>query len=89
MKGEGYAGVFSTTTAATFQDISIPTVTFNEVRINGINGSVKCSVDKKTERVTSITFANTDVMYLNVKVAFSVLEAKMNMVCEENFDVKY
>lgn len=88
-KGEGYAGVFNTTTASTFEDISIPTVTFNEVNINGVDGSIKCTIDKASERVTAITFSNTDIMYLNVKVAFSTMEAKMNMVQESNFTIEY
>lgn len=88
-KGEGYAGVFNTTTASTFDEISVPTVTFNDVKINGIDGSIKCTVDKASERVTAITFSNTDVMYLNVKVAFSTLEAKMNMVQESDFIIEY
>lgn len=88
-KGEGYAGVFNTTTASTFEDISVPGVTFNDVKINGIDGSIKCTVDKASERVTAITFSNTDVMYLNVKVAFSTLEAKMNLVQESDFVIKY
>lgn len=55
-KGEGYAGVFNTTTASTFEDISIPTVTFNEVKINGIDGSISATIDKATETVKDITF---------------------------------
>lgn len=88
-KGEGYAGVFNTTTASTFSDINIPTVTFNDVRINGINGSVSATVDKATSNITHITFRNTDVMYLNVKVAFSAMEAKMNLVQESDFTIVY
>lgn len=88
-KGEGYAGVFNTTTASTFEDISIPTVTFNEVKINGIDGSISATIDKATETVKDITFRNTDIMYLNVKVAFSTLEAKMNMVQESNYTITY
>lgn len=88
-KGEGYAGVFNTTSASTFDEISVPTVTFNDVKINGIDGSIKCTVDKASERVTAITFSNTDIMYLNVKVAFSSLEAKMNMVQESDFIIEY
>lgn len=88
-KGEGYAGVFNTTTASTFEDISIPTVTFNEVKINGIDGSISATIDKATETVKDITFRNTDKMYLNVKVAFSSLEAKMNMVQESNYTITY
>lgn len=88
-KGEGYAGVFNTTTASTFEDISIPTVTFNEVKINGIDGSISATIDKATETVKDITFRNTDIMYLNVKVAFSTLEAKMNLVQEANYTIIY
>lgn len=88
-KGEGYAGVFNTTTASTFEDISIPTVTFNEVKINGIDGSISATIDKATKTVKDITFRNTDIMYLNVKVAFSTLEAKMNLVQEANYIITY
>lgn len=88
-KGEGYAGVFNTVNASTFEDISIPTVTFNEVKINGIDGSISATIDKVTETVKDITFRNTDIMYLNVKVAFSTLEAKMNMVQESNYTITY
>ena len=88
-KGQGYAGVFNTVAASTFDEISIPTVTFEKVSINGINGSISCTIDKATQRVTDITFANTDVLDLNVKVAFSSLHAKMNLVCEDNYKITY
>lgn len=88
-KGQGYAGVFNTTTASTFTEINIPTVTFNQVDINGTDGSISCTIDKATKRVTEITFANTDIMKLNVKVAFSTVDAKMAMIQEENFTIQY
>lgn len=88
-KGEGYAGVFNTVAASTFNEISIPTVTFEKVSINGINGSIICTVDKETRRVNEITFANTDILDLNVKVAFSHLHAKMDLVSEDHFIIKY
>ena len=83
-KGQGYAGVFNTVSASTFDDINIPTVTFEKVSIRGINGSIKCTIDKETQRVTDITFENTDILDLSVKVAFSNLHAKMNLVAEDN-----
>ena len=72
-KGEGYAGVFNTTTASTFTEINIPTVTFNRVDVNGVNGSIACTVDKATQHVTEITFANTDILKLEVKVVVATL----------------
>ena len=63
-KGEGYAGVFNTVTASTFSDINIPTVTFQTVDVNGINGAIECIIDKNSGRVTEITFKNTDVLHL-------------------------
>ena len=88
-KGQGYAGVFNTVAASTFDEISIPTVTFEKVSINGVNGSVTCTIDKATQRVTDITFANTDILDLNVKVAFSSLHAKMDLVCEDHYKITY
>ena len=88
-KGQGYAGVFNTVAASTFEDINIPTVTFEKVSINGINGSITCTIDKETQRVTDITFANTDILDLNVKVAFSNLHAKMNLVAEDHYKISY
>lgn len=88
-KGQGYAGVFNTVAASTFDDINIPTVTFEKVNIKGINGKITCTVDKETQRITNITFANTDILDLDVKVAFSNLHAKMNLVCEDNYKITY
>ena len=88
-KGQGYAGVFNTVAASTFDDINIPTVTFEKVNISGINGKITCTVDKENQRVTDITFANTDILDLGVKVAFSNLNAKMNLVCEDNYKITY
>lgn len=88
-KGQGYAGVFNTVAASTFDDINIPTVTFEKVNINGINGKITCTVDKETQRVNDITFSNTDILDLGVKVAFSNLNAKMNLVCEDNYKITY
>ena len=88
-KGQGYAGVFNTVSASTFDDINIPTVTFEKVNIRGINGKITCTVDKETQRITDITFANTDILDLGVKVAFSNLNAKMNLVCEDNYKITY
>ena len=88
-KGQGYAGVFNTVTASTITDISIPTVTFNRVDINGVNGSVTCTVDKATSRVTEITFTETDILDLEVKVLVSTLNAKLALATEENYSVAY
>ena len=88
-KGKGYAGVFNTVTASTFEDINIPAVTFTSVKVNGINGSIVCSIDKSTGRVTDITFRNTDVLDLAVKVAFGNMNAKFALAVEENFTIKY
>ncbi|MBQ6118464.1 MAG: hypothetical protein IJK98_04455 [Clostridia bacterium] len=88
-KGEGYAGVFNTTTASTFTEINIPTVTFNRVDINGVNGSITCTVDKATQHVTEITFANTDILKLEVKVVVATLNVKLALAVEENYSVAY
>lgn len=88
-KGNGYAGVFNTVTASTFEDINIPAVTFTSVKVNGINGSIVCSIDKATGRVTDITFRNTDVLDLAVKVAFGNMNAKFALAVEESFTIKY
>ena len=88
-KGQGYAGVFNTVTASTFEDINIPTVTFNSVKVNGINGSISCTIDKASNRVSDVTFRNTDILDLDVKVAFSGLKAKFALAVEENYSVKY
>ena len=88
-KGEGYAGVFNTVSASTFDEISIPTVTFEQVRINGINGSIVCTIDKASQRVTDITFSETDILDLSVKVAFSDLRAKMHLETEDHYAIEY
>ena len=88
-KGEGYAGVFNTTTASTFTEINIPTVTFNRVDVNGVNGSITCTIDKATQRVTEITFANTDILKLEVKVVVATLNVKLALAVEENYSVAY
>ena len=88
-KGEGYAGVFNTVSASTFDEISIPTVTFKQVKINGINGSITCTIDKASQRVTDITFAETDILDLSVKVAFSDLHAKMHLETGDHYTIVY
>lgn len=88
-KGEGYAGVFNTVTASTFDDISIPTVTFNKVDVKGINGSISCTINKSTKRVTEITFRNADVLSLGVKVVFSNIDAQFALDAEENYSIQY
>lgn len=88
-KGQGYAGVFNTVTASSISEVSIPTVTFNTVDVNGINGSISCTVDKASQRVTEITFRNTDILKLNVKVIFSTVDAQIALASEENFSIQY
>ena len=88
-KGEGYAGVFNTVTASTFSDINIPTVTFQTVDVNGINGAIECTIDKSSGRVTEITFKNTDVLHLGVKVAISNMNVQFALAVEENYTIAY
>ena len=87
-KGEGYAGVFNTVTASTFSEINIPTVTFQTVDVNGINGAIECTIDKNG-RVTEITFKNTDVLHLGVKVAISNMNVQFALAVEENYTIAY
>lgn len=88
-KGEGYAGVFNTVTASTFSEINIPTVTFQTVDVNGINGAIECTIDKNSGRVTDITFKNTDVLHLGVKVAISNMNVQFALAVEENYTIAY
>ena len=88
-KGEGYAGVFNTVTASTFSEINIPTVTFQTVDVNGINGAIECTIDKNSGRVTEITFKNTDVLHLGVKVAISNMNVHFALAVEENYTIAY
>lgn len=88
-KGTGYAGVFNTVSASTFEDISIPGTKFESVRINGINGKIQCTVDKATGNITKIVFTNTDVLNLGVKVAGSNLDVKFALACENSYSIKY
>ena len=81
--------MFNTITASTMQDINIPTVTFNRVDVNGVGGSISCTIDKATNRVTEITFANTDILSLEVKVLVSTLNAKLALEVEENYSIAY
>ena len=59
------------------------------MNINGVNGSVACTVDKATTRVTEITFTETDILDLEVKVLVSTLNAKLALATEENYTVTY
>ncbi|MBR5410264.1 MAG: hypothetical protein IK104_06290 [Clostridia bacterium] len=88
-KGQGYAGVFNTVTASTFSDINIPTVTFTRVDIKGVGGAISCTVDKASSRVTEITFTETDILDLDVKVLVSSLHVKLALATEENYTVAY
>ncbi|MBQ4365904.1 MAG: hypothetical protein II804_06525 [Clostridia bacterium] len=88
-KGQGYAGVFNTIDAGTITGVNIPAVTFNKVDVQGVDGAIACTIDKKTSRITEITFSNTDLLSIDVKVAFSNLTAKLALVAEDNFTVAY
>ena len=88
-KGKGYAGVFNTVTASTFNEINIPTVTFKKVNVNGIGGAISCTVNKVNETISEITFKNTDILDLSVKVAIKTLDVKLALAVEENYTVKY
>ena len=88
-KGTGYAGVFNTVSASTFDEINVPGTTFETVKINGINGKIQCKIDKSTERVTDVIFTNTDVLHLGVKVAGSNLNVKFALSSENSYSIKY
>lgn len=88
-KGQGYAGAFNTITASTLTDISIPGVTFNKVDVNGINGSISCTIDKANNRVTDIVFRNTDILAMDVKVFVGNMHAKLALAVEESFTIEY
>lgn len=88
-KGKGYAGVFNTVTASTFEEISIPTVTFNTVNVNGINGYISCTIDKTTGRVIKANYKNADILHLGVKVAFSEFEVQFALNAEEDYTITY
>lgn len=87
-KGTGYAGVFNTVTADSITSVSIPGVTFNSVDVNGINGSISCTIDKASKHVTDITFRNTDVLAIDAKVIVGV-QAKIALANELNFTISY
>lgn len=87
-KGTGYAGVFNTVTADSITSVSIPGVNFNSVDVNGINGSISCTIDKASKHVTDITFRNTDVLAIDAKVIVGV-QAKMALANELNFTISY
>lgn len=88
-KGKGYAGVFNTVTASTFEEISIPTVTFHTVKVNGINGRISCTIDKATGRVIKANYKNADILYLGVKVAFADFDVQFALKAEEDYTIKY
>lgn len=87
-KGTGYAGVFNTVTADSISSVSIPGVTFNSVDVNGINGSISCTIDKASKHVTDITFRNTDILAIDAKVIVGV-QAKLALASELNFTISY
>lgn len=88
-KGTGYAGVFNTVSASTFEEISIPGTTFESVKINGINGRIQCTIDKKTQLITKLNLKNTDVLDLDVKVAGSRFKVKTAFSNENDYTVNY
>ena len=87
--GKGYAGVFNTVTASVFEEINIPTVTYETVNVNGIDGSITCTIDKASGRVTKANYKNTDILYLGVKVAFSEFDVQFALSAEEDYTIKY
>ena len=88
-KGTGYAGVFNTVSASTFEEISVPGTKFESVKINGINGKNQCTIDKATGHVTKAIYTNTDVLNLGVKVAGSNMTVKFALACENCYSIKY
>ena len=88
-KGKGYAGVFNTVTASTFEEISIPTVTFHTVKVNGINGRIFCTIDKATGRVIKANYKNADILYLGVKVDFADFDVQFALNAEEDYTINY
>lgn len=88
-KGQGYAGVFNTVSAATFEDISIPGTTFEKVDVNGFDGKIICTMNKETKQITHITFFNSDLLNLQVKVAGKHLKVKMAFSNESDFTIQY
>lgn len=88
-KGTGYAGVFNTVSASTFEEISVPGTKFESVKINGINGKIQCTIDKATGHVTKAIYTNTDVLNLGVKVAGSNMTVKFALASENSYSIKY
>ena len=88
-KGTGYAGVFNTVSASTFEEISVPGTKFESVKINGVNGKIQCTIDKATGHVTKAIYTNTDVLNLGVKVAGSNMTVKFALACENSYSIKY
>lgn len=88
-KGTGYAGVFNTVSASTFEEINVPGTKFESVKINGINGKIQCTIDKATGHVTKAIYTNTDVLNLGVKVAGSNMTVKFALACENSYSIKY
>lgn len=88
-KGTGYAGVFNTVNASTFEGINIPGTTFESVKCNGINGKIQCTIDKTTQRITYLNMKNTDILDLQVKVGGSHFKVKMAFANENDYTVKY
>ena len=54
-----------------------------------MDGAVTCTIDKAALRVTEITFTETDILNLEVKVLISTLNAKLALATEENYTVAY
>ena len=88
VKGQGYAGVFNTVDGNSIKDANIPGVTFNKIDVNGINGSISCTIDKASGRITTATFRNTDKLYIDAK-AVATVKVKLALVSEEKFTIAY
>ena len=54
-----------------------------------VGGAISCTVNKVNETISEITFKNTDILDLSVKVAIKTLDVKLALAVEENYTVKY
>ena len=88
-KGTGYAGVFNTVSASTFEEISVPGTKFESVKIKGINGKIQCTIDKATGDITKAIYTNTDVLDLGVKVAGGNMTVNFALACENSYSINY
>lgn len=88
-KGQGYAGVFNTVSAATFEDINVPGTTFEKVDVKGFDGKIVCTMNKETKQITHITFYNSDLLNLQVKSLGKEFKVKMAFSNESDFTIEY